>query len=127
MAEIDQFVAALRRLCLEQGGPEVVAGAIRSSVENLKQILAGTPLPSGNPRGVGPGIRKKLTSKFPNWLVLPESQIEKPIPARLTPFATDLALLFDMIPASELIRRAAAYGAASKAIIDVLKDLKTID
>ena len=127
MTEKDPFVEALVKLCEAQGGPEIVAAVIRSSAENLKQILNGTPLPSGNPRGVGPGIRKKLNAAFPNWLAMPGIQTETPTPIGHTPSATELALLFDMIPPTDLLRRAAAYSAASKAIIDVLQQTKATD
>ena len=121
MSKKDQYVLALERLCKEHGGPDAVAFVIHSSADNLKQILNSTPLPSGNPRGVGPGIRKKLSAAFPSWLEPPPGQIETKILTGHTPSATELALLFDMIPAADLLRRVAAYSAASKAIIDVLQ------
>ena len=120
MTKNDPFIEALRRLCNAQGGAEFVAAAIHSSADNLKQILSATALPSGNLRGVGPNLRKKLNAAFPNWLNQPEG-IERPAVTGLTPSATELALLFDMIPAGDLLRRVAAYNAASKAILDVLQ------
>lgn len=56
MSESDIYVEALRQLCAAHGGPEVVAERAGLSSENLKQILKGVLLPSGNPRttlGVG--------------------------------------------------------------------------
>lgn len=68
MSAVDIYVEALRRLCETHGGAEKVAAAADLSLGNMKQILAGTLLPSGNPRGVGPGLRKRLTEVFPGWL-----------------------------------------------------------
>jgi hypothetical protein len=64
----DPIVAALRRLCEDEGGPSAVAERAGVSQENLKQILSGVRLPSGNPRRVGSRLREKLTSAFPEWL-----------------------------------------------------------
>lgn len=67
MSESDIYVEALRQLCAAHGGPEVVAERAGLSSENLKQILKGVLLPSGNPRGVGPGVRKALNESYPGW------------------------------------------------------------
>lgn len=64
----DIYVAALRRLCEVVGGPDRVAAQTGLSSANIKQILAGTLLPSGNPRGVGPNMRKALAESFPSWM-----------------------------------------------------------
>lgn len=64
----DPLVAALVRLCKKLGGPEVVAAATGLSKDNLWQIINGTRLPSGNPRGVGPKLRSALSSAYPDWL-----------------------------------------------------------
>lgn len=64
------YVDALRRLCASNGGPEGVAQTAGLSAENLKQILRGVPLPSGNPRGVGPAVRKALSTHYPRWLAV---------------------------------------------------------
>lgn len=63
----DRLIAALRHLCAEEGGPRGVAMEIGASAENLSQILAGTLLPSGAPRGVGPGLQRKLERRYPGW------------------------------------------------------------
>ena len=44
--------------------------------------------------------------------------------AGLTTAATELALLYDLIPESDRVRRASAYSEASRAILDVLKTQK---
>ena len=64
------YVEARRRLSASNGGPEGVAQTAGLSAENLKQILQGVPLPSGNPRGVGPAVRKALSTRHPRWLVV---------------------------------------------------------
>lgn len=66
--EDDPFVAALKSLCEREGGYKAVAERANLSAPNLWQIISGVKLPSGNPRGVGPGIRKALNAAFPGWL-----------------------------------------------------------
>jgi transcriptional regulator with XRE-family HTH domain len=41
--------------------------------------------------------------------------------------ARELAKLYDLIPASDLVKRARAYNAASSAILDVLQEKQPID
>ena len=55
----------------------------------------------------------------------PVAQAETTNIAGLTGSATELALLFDMIPSADRVRRALAYNAASKAILDVLEPPKS--
>lgn len=69
MASEDTFVAALRALCdRTDGGYQAVAEIAHVSPDNLWQILSGVKLPSGNPRGVGPKLRTKISAAFPEWL-----------------------------------------------------------
>lgn len=63
----EQMKLALDALCKEHGSVEAVADAANLSADNLKQILAGTKLPSGRPRGIGPQTRDKLDRAFPGW------------------------------------------------------------
>ena len=67
MTPKEQLISALRRLCEEEGGAKGVALQIGASAANLSQILAGTQLPSGEPRGVGPTLQRKLERRFPGW------------------------------------------------------------
>lgn len=67
MTPKERLIDALRHLCQTEGGPRVVAAEIGASPENLSQILAGTQLPSGEPRGVGPSLQKKLERRYPGW------------------------------------------------------------
>jgi len=64
----EQIKAALSDLCSRHGGVEAVADAAKLSAESLKQVLAGTKLPSGRPRGLGPSSREKLEKVFPGWM-----------------------------------------------------------
>lgn len=68
MQESDPFVQALASLCEREGGHAAVARLARVSKDNLWQILNGTKLPSGKPRGIGPTLRRKLTATYPAWL-----------------------------------------------------------
>lgn len=65
---MDHYVDALRKLCDTHGGFNKVAEAAGVNGQTLYQIVAGVKLPSGNSRGVGPNLRKKLTAAFPLWL-----------------------------------------------------------
>lgn len=70
MTPKEHLIECVKRLCASSGGPESVAEKAGISVDNLKQILAGTKLGSGNPRGVGPMIQRKLDDAFPGWSML---------------------------------------------------------
>lgn len=63
----DPDVEALRRLVASKGGHTAVADAIDASDQTIYQIVSGQLLPSGNPKGVGPSLRKRLDAKFPGW------------------------------------------------------------
>lgn len=63
----EHLVTALRALCEREGGHTAVALEARVSADNLWQILNGTKLPSGIPRGVGRVLRAKLEARFPGW------------------------------------------------------------
>jgi hypothetical protein len=65
---IDPMVAALVALCKREGDYKDVADKSGISPGNLWQIINGTELPSGNPRGVGPKLRLKITAAYPDWL-----------------------------------------------------------
>lgn len=74
MGTRDSLVEALRRLCDKEGGHAVVAEVAGVSADNLWQILKGIKLPSGEPRGVGPRLARKLDAAFPGWADSPASQ-----------------------------------------------------
>lgn len=64
----DPLVLAFRALADSQGGVRVIASKIKSNWQSLDQIYKGVMLPSGNPRGIGPQLREKLTQHYPEWL-----------------------------------------------------------
>ena len=68
MTSIDPFVSALQALCAREGGHDAVAKKIGANGQSLYQIVSERRLPSGNPKGVGPALRAKLTARFPDWL-----------------------------------------------------------
>lgn len=70
MTPKEHLIECVKLLCSSSGGAESVADQAGISVDNLKQILAGTKLESGNPRGVGPTIQRKLDAAFPGWSML---------------------------------------------------------
>lgn len=61
----------LRQLVREFGSTARLAEAAGSSAKTLDQILAGTPLESGQPRGVGHNLARRIEEaarKPPGWL-----------------------------------------------------------
>ena len=68
MSELDPLTIALRQLCDREGGYKALAKKLEVHDQSLYQIVTGVKLPSGKPKGVGPTLRKKLDSKYPNWL-----------------------------------------------------------
>lgn len=67
----DPFVAALQVLCAQTPGSyKSVADVIGANDQSLYQIITGVKLPSGNRKGVGPELRKKLTAHYPGWTAL---------------------------------------------------------
>ena len=79
MPTLDPLISALIALCSKEGGHKSVADKAKISPDNLAQIIAGTKLPSGNPRGVGPGIRAKLTAAFPDWMPITVGTAATPV------------------------------------------------
>ena len=47
-----------------KNGEAAVAEAVGSSTATIKQITSGVKLPSGNPRGVGPGLAARFQRGF---------------------------------------------------------------
>lgn len=94
MNEIDPFVKALISLCEKEGGYKYVADKAKVSADNLWQIISGTKLPSGNPRGVGPGLRSKLTNAYPEWITgHATANITAPMPTVQAPAGPTVAHL----------------------------------
>jgi hypothetical protein len=64
---MDKYVHALTKLCEARGGHARVADAIGSSPATIDQIVKQVKLPSGNPKGVGPSLRRRLDEAYPGW------------------------------------------------------------
>lgn len=73
MTDIRQhLIDSLKRLCENTpGGFAAVAEAIQADDQSLYQIVKGVKLPSGNPKGVGPTLQKKLDAAYPGWADMP--------------------------------------------------------
>lgn len=65
----DPIVSALQRLLAQEGGHIKVGDEAGVSDQSLYQIaLMKADSKTGNPKGVGPSIRKRLTARYPGWL-----------------------------------------------------------
>lgn len=67
MTPREKLIYALDALCRREGGIGNVALEIDSSEETLRQILKGYKLPSGQPRGLGPQLARRLDARYPGW------------------------------------------------------------
>jgi hypothetical protein len=67
MTTRDNLIEALRTLCSKHGGYKAVADKAGVDDQSIYQILSGVKLPSGNPKGVGPTMQRKLDTAFPGW------------------------------------------------------------
>lgn len=133
MKAIDPVVEALVALCQREGGHKIVASEAHISPDNLWQIVNGTMLPSGKPRGVGPDVRRRLTSRYPEWLkpvtaATVAAQSEGPALRKFSPEARACAAMIDKLPAAQrlelqdiiqsevLARIPAQYGGEEKGL-----------
>ena len=66
MTPKESMIQRLKALCTTHG-VDVVAYEAHVSADNLRQIVAGTKLESGAPRGVGPNLQRKLEARYPGW------------------------------------------------------------
>lgn len=66
----EHLIECLKILCAREGGCQAVAEQSGVNADYLWQIVAGIKLPSGEPRGVGPRVGKRLTKAFPGWAYL---------------------------------------------------------
>lgn len=101
MQSRDVLVNALAALCEREGGHQAVADAAHISADNLWQILHGTLLPSGKPRGIGSRLALKLDARYPGWMNLqrvPEGVYAPPVARELSQARYDI----QPIPASQV-------------------------
>lgn len=108
---------------LKEWSQAQVAAASGLSQSTIGNIEAGTRKAKGSLHE----IAKALGVSY-EWLANGVGEIKPEAPvvqgktaAGLTPAATELALLFDLIPEADRVRRASAYSGASRAILDVLQ------
>lgn len=69
MSAKNQLIECFRLLC-EIHGVDAIARETHSNVEGMKQIQRGLKLASGEPRGVGPELQKRLDKHYPGWASL---------------------------------------------------------
>lgn len=67
MTTREHLIQSLKRLCDDKGGYKAVADKAGVDDQSLYQILSGVKLPSGNAKGVGPTIQRKLDAAYPGW------------------------------------------------------------
>ena len=67
----DHLIRSWRELCEREGGYTAIADRIGVNDQTLWQVINGTKLPSGQPRGVGPAIQRKLEQHYPGWSSAP--------------------------------------------------------
>lgn len=67
MTPKQQLIESLRLLCEREGGRKAVADAIKYNEQTLWQVLAGTKLPSGESKGIGARMQKRLDERYPGW------------------------------------------------------------
>lgn len=119
MKEIDPLVKSLIALCKKEGDHRTVADKANISPENLWQIINGTKLPSGNPRGVGTGLRAKLSAAYPGWR--DTDPAPSPAPTTAVNFSDDALMLaewFDKL--TDKIDREVAYNLAFAEILSLM-------
>lgn len=86
----DPDVIALQALCRRVGGHQALAAVIDMNDQSIYQIITGVKLKSGNRKGVGPTLRKRLNETYPGWQAeglqtetnQPASSVEETLPIR---------------------------------------------
>lgn len=101
-----------------------LAAVAQCTVQNIGMIL-------NNAKGVDQTLTAKSHTAVADYLKISSAwllnetgpmEAQRPsAPASLSPAAVELAVLFDMIPVSERIKRAQAFNAATSAILQVLQ------
>jgi len=96
----DPDVQALQRLCNSNGGYVGVAKVLGVNDQTIYQVVSGVVLPSGNPKGIGPKIRKLLNEHFPGWnRIQPKSE---EMPERLKAAVATITALLRTLPEDQL-------------------------
>lgn len=55
-------------LCSRVGGYKTVAEEAGVSADNLRQVLQGAKLKTGDPRSIGRRVQDKISRRYPGWL-----------------------------------------------------------
>lgn len=80
MTPKENLIASLKILCDREGGYVKVADEIGANDQSIWQIISGVKLPSGEPRGVGPQLQKRLSARYPGWADLAQRMaVSEPI------------------------------------------------
>lgn len=98
MTNYEINLSNLKALVSELGSAAAVADAAGTSENHLNQILRGEKLASGNPRGIGPALARKLEkgcNKHEGWMDQDHS----------TAYSTALDTLIHQYKASEPVKR----------------------
>ena len=102
-----------------------VARVAGTSVQNIGMIITNAKGRDQKLRTESHAAVAAYLKVSSGWLLNGEGPMEPKAqvnaPTELTPAAIELAVLFDMIPQAEKIRRAQAFNAASTAIMQVLQ------
>ena len=126
---MDKYVRALIKLCEARGGHVKVAEAIESSAATIQQIITGVALPSGNPRGVGPNLRRRLEEAYPGWAdVEPVGSVFHALTADEFRFLEDFRQLMDLDKehyTAEISAKAQAIREHVAKIIDPIRNGQT--
>lgn len=105
-----------------------VARIAECSPQNIGMIINNS---KGKDQRLGPVAHSAVAAYLrvnPDWLLNEVGSIEpNTAPSSLSAVAKELGILFDMIPESDVVRRAKAYNAASIAIMQVLQDGSAIN
>lgn len=91
----EKLITSLRILCEQEGGEKAVAEAIGSSRKTIWQIINGTRLASGEPRGIGARMQKRLDAHFPGWHELWRENAREGAPALHIPLLENSASMGD--------------------------------
>lgn len=65
---MDFYTEQLKKLVAKVGGYKNLASEIGANDQTIYQICTEKKLRSGNLKGVGPALRKKITDVYPDWL-----------------------------------------------------------
>lgn len=127
MTPKDRLISQLKALC-KKHGVEAVAAEARVSADNLRQIIAGTKLESGEPRGVGPMLQRKLEAKYPGWSdstepAKPPEGYKDRHEVSSSDFAT-LQAVKTMIPEAELADIRARHEEVERRVAERLEQMK---